>query len=66
MTDHFTISPSPWSSIQRPATVGHLALDNYDPTFGDGGVALGTDVYACNTCGSLVIDWERHRDWHEA
>jgi len=55
---------STWSP--GPTEVGFLANDNYDPTFGDGGVTCGMQVYECMVCGAAVLATAQHVEWHEA
>lgn len=49
---------------QRPLARGHLVIDDYDPTYGDGGMRIGPELYECLECGALVIDHGLHNTWH--
>lgn len=53
-----------WGS-KHPYPEGHLADDGSDPTYGDGGLMLGRQVYACKVCGAGVLDIEVHVAWHQ-
>lgn len=51
--------------IDKATEVGCLAIDNYDPTYGNGGVSCGPQVYECLVCGAVVFNAGTHVRWHE-
>lgn len=60
---HFDLNT--WTDQPVPWGKGYLATDNYDPTYGNGGLGLGPEVYACDTCGAAVVYPTVHAKWHE-
>lgn len=64
MAEAVYFTSSTWRG-DAPVEAGCLANDNYDPTYGDGGVSCGMQVYECLVCGAAVLSTERHVAWHE-